>query len=103
MPCIIFDSEPLSIGLLISCLFLIFLNEANKCYDASGDGLNYYLNILWFLFKCASFTYNCTDLCFMCYYSVIMFYCFPMLNVFKFKVCIMLMLDTFYVFYGTCS
>ncbi len=56
---------------------------------------NYYLNILWFLFKSVIFTYNCTDLCFMCCYSTIMFYCFPMLNVSKFKVCIMLMFNAF--------
>jgi hypothetical protein len=58
-------------------------------------GFNYDLNLLWFLFKCMIFTYNCTDLCFMCCYSVIMFYCFPVLNVSKFKVCIMLIFDAF--------
>ncbi len=59
---------------------------------------NYYLNILWFQFKCAIFKYNCTYLCFMCCYSAIMFYCFPMLNDSKFTVCIMLMLDAFLLF-----
>jgi hypothetical protein len=39
--------------------------------------------------------HNCTDLCFMCCYSVIMFDCFPVLNFSKFKVCIMLMFDAF--------
>jgi hypothetical protein len=56
---------------------------------------SYNLTILWLLFKCAIFTYNCTDLCFMCCYSVIIFYCFPVLNVTSFKVCIMLMFDAF--------
>jgi hypothetical protein len=38
VPGIIFDSEPdLLIDLLIFYLFRIFLNEANKCSQASGD------------------------------------------------------------------
>ncbi len=59
VPCI-----NLFIDLLIYYLFRIFLNEANNCSHASREPrrLNYYLNILWFLFKCAIFTYNCTDL-----------------------------------------
>ncbi len=37
VPCIILESEPLFIDLLIFYLFRIFLNEANKCSQASGD------------------------------------------------------------------
>jgi hypothetical protein len=60
-------------------------------------GLNYYLNILWFLFKCAIFTYTIIAQIFAscAANSVIMFYFFPMLNVSKFKVCMMLMFDAF--------
>jgi hypothetical protein len=81
--------------------YLLRLNSIVPCINLFMDLLisyllsNYYLNILWFLFKCVIFTYNCSYLCFMCCYSVIMFYCFPMLNVSKFKVCIILRFDAF--------
>jgi hypothetical protein len=77
-----------------NCPFNLFSTYANVFHKLLQQ---VWLKLSLFLFKCAIFAYNCRNLCFMrrIYQHVIMLHYQFTLNIKKFKVCVMLMFDSF--------